>query len=157
MLRKASLEGGADLGEILLRNVHWDAAPERADRDLAALLNLFHPPFDYRVGAADLECHSTPEGRSRSLTTIGGSFLEQILEPITACGLLNKVEYFFYYDRLYQRWPDPARSRMTPALLRRAQTLAESDILVLEVNDQSLGKAPHFRRFLDDALLALEN
>jgi hypothetical protein len=102
-MREVARAPRIDLGGVDVRNVRWDARPEKSDRDLAELLTLFVPPFDYRVPAAEVVCRATPAGQERALLTVGGSFLYQILEPITDCGLFRRVEHFFYYDQLYQR------------------------------------------------------
>jgi len=153
VMREVAREG--DLGGVDVRTVRWDARPEKSDRDLAELLTLFAPPFDYRVGAAEVVCRPTAAGHARALLTVGGSFLYQILDPITDCGLFRQVEHYFYYDQLYQRWPGPVSARPDAARLRWRDTLAGTDIVVLEVAEHIIGNAPHFDRFLADALAAL--
>src|SRR5262249_6002229 len=80
-----------DVGSIDVRNVRWDGRPETSDRDLADLLKLFAPPFDYRVGTWERVCQPTAGGQARTLVTIGGSFLFQVLDPIIECGLFRQV------------------------------------------------------------------
>ena len=75
--------------------MRWDARPEKSDRDVADLLTLAMTPLDYRVGAAEIGCRPTVPGRARALITIGGSFLYQVLDRITGCGLFRQVENYF--------------------------------------------------------------
>jgi alginate O-acetyltransferase complex protein AlgJ len=155
VMREASRAGDVGVGGIHVRSVRWDSRPEKSDRDLADLLKLYAPPYDYRVGAAELVCRPTATGRSRSLLTVGGSFLYQILDPISDCGLFRQVENYFYYDTLYQRWPGPHRERLDRTKLRWRDKLAETDVVVLEIAEHLIGRAPHFERFVADALAAL--
>ena len=155
VMREASRLGGADLGGVGVRTVRWDAGPEKSDRDLADLLTLAVPPLDYRVGAAEIVCRPTATGRARALITLGGSFLYQILDPINECGLFRQVENYFYYDSLYQRWPAYRHEKPDLAKLRWRDKLADTDVVILEIGEHKIGRAPHFDRFVTDALAAL--
>jgi len=157
VMREVARPRAVDLGGVDVRGARWDARPEKTDRDLAELLTLFTPPFDYRVGDAETVCRATATGRGRTLVTVGGSFLNQILEPITACGLFHRVEHFFYYDELYQRWPGPVTARPDPATRRWRDKLAETDVVILEIAEHLIGRARHFDRFLTDALAELRD
>jgi hypothetical protein len=153
-MREAGRQADHDLGGLDVRRVRWDAAPMKSDRDLADLLRLFVPPFDYPVGAAEVECRPTPGGRGRTLVTVGGSFLYQVLEPITECGLFRQVEHYFYYDTSHERWPDYRRERVDRATLRWQEKLAGTDVVILEIAEHLITRAPHFERFTADALAA---
>lgn len=155
VMREAARQGDVDVGSVEVRNVRWDARPEKSDRDVADLLTLVVPPLDYRVAAPEIVCRPTTIGRSRALVTIGGSFLYQVLAPITDCGLFRQIENYFYYDTLYERWPGPLRQRPDPAKLRWRTKLAEIDVVVLELGEHLIGRAPYFERFTTDALAAL--
>jgi hypothetical protein len=155
VLAEVRRRGRRDVGGVTVHNLRWDARPEKSDRDLADLLTLFAPPLDYRVAAARTVCRPTPGGQARALVTIGGSFLYQILDPLTDCGLFRRVEHYFYYDELYQRWPGPVTTRPDPATRRWREKLAETDVVILELAEHRIGRAPHFDRFLTDALAAL--
>jgi hypothetical protein len=144
-----------DVGGVGLRHLRWDARPEKSDRDLADLLTLFRPPVDYRVPAAETVCRPTSGGQTPTLVTVGGSFLYQVIDPITECGLFRRVEHYFYYDELYQRWPGPVTARPDPATRRWREKLAETDVVVLELAEHRIGQAPHFERFITDVLSAL--
>jgi hypothetical protein len=89
------------------------------------------------------------------LTTIGGSFLYQIIDPINDCGLFRRVEHYFYYDSLYQRWPAYRHEKPDLAKLRWRDRLAATDVVVLEIGEHKIGRAPHFDRFVTDVLAAL--
>jgi hypothetical protein len=155
VLRELARQADADVGGVDVLNVRWDARPEKSDRDLADLLTLFAPPLDYRVPGAEIVCRATGAGRARAMVSIGGSFLYQILEPITDCGLFRQVEHFFYYDQLYQRWPGNVSRKPDAATLSWADTLARTDVVVLELAEHLIGNAPHFDHFAGDALAAL--
>lgn len=158
VMREVARLSEVDGGALDVRTVRWDARPEKSDRDLADLLTLFVPPFDYRVGMAEVACHPTPRGRARTLVTVGGSFLYQIIEPITECGLFRQVEHYFYYDTLYQRWPNHRSERPDLTKLRWRDKLGETDAVVLEIAEHLIGgAAPHFDRFVADALAALRS
>jgi hypothetical protein len=157
VMREVARLSAVDGGTVDVRTVRWDARPETSDRDLADLLTLFVPPFDYRVGMPEVVCRPTSRGRARTLVTVGGSFLYQILEPITVCGLFRRVEHYFYYDTLYQQWPNGRSERPDLTKLRWRDKLGESDVVVLEIAEHLIGRAPHFDRFVADALAALRS
>jgi alginate O-acetyltransferase complex protein AlgJ len=144
-----------DFGGVDLRALRWTASPEKSDRDLAELLTLFVPPFDYPVGVAEVVCRPTTTGQASALLTVGGSFLYQVLDPITDCGLFRKVEHYFYYDQLYQRWPGSVSQQPAAGRLQWRDNLAGTDLVVLEIAEHRIGNAPHFDRFVTEALAAL--
>jgi hypothetical protein len=154
VMREVTRKGDVDVGGIDVRSVRWDARPEKSDRDVADLLTLSVTPLDYRVGAPEIACRLTVAGRARALVTIGGSFLYQVLDPITGCGLFRQVENYFYYDMLYERWPGHVRERRDVTKLRWRDKLAETDVVILEIGEHLIGRAPHFERFVTDALAA---
>jgi hypothetical protein len=155
VMRELARQRRADLGGVDILEVRWDGLPEKSDRDLAELLTLFRPPFDYRVGVAELGCRTTSAGRERALVTVGGSFLHQVLEPITECGLFKRVEHFFYYDELYRRWPGAVTARPDVTIERWRERLPRTDVVMLEIAENRIGRAPHFDRFVADSLAAL--
>jgi hypothetical protein len=79
-----------------------------------------------------------------------------VLESITDCRLFRWVENYFYYDRHYERWPFYRRERVDPTRLQWREKLAKTDVVVVEIADQLIGRAPHFDRFVGDALTALQ-
>ena len=155
VMREVTRRGDVDVGGIDVRSVRWDARPEKSDRDVADLLTLFVPPLGYRVGVPEIACRPTISGRARALVTIGGSFLYQVLDPIRDCGLFRQVENYFYYDTLYERWPGHVSERPDATKLRWRDKLAETDVVILEIGEHLIGRAPHFERFVTEALAAL--
>jgi len=155
LLHEVSRLSAVDAGSIDVRNVRWDGRPQKSDRDLADLLKLFAPPFGYRVGTWEPLCQPTAGGQARTLVTIGGSFLFQVLDPIIECGLFRQVENYFYYDTMYQRWPGHHRERLDRAKMQWRRKLVETDVVILEVGEHLIGHAPHVEHFVTDALAAL--
>ena len=156
VMREVERLGGVDLGGVEVRDVRWNARPERTDRDLADLLKLFVTPDDYQVAAWARVCRPTAQGRARSLVSVGGSFVFQVLDPINECRLFRRVENYFYYETLYQRWPERHSEKPDRAAMRWRAKLAETDVVLLEIAEHRIGQAPHFDHFVGDALTALQ-
>jgi hypothetical protein len=153
LLEEAGRQAGADLGGLSVSAIGWSAAPAGQDSDLARLLNLYSPPLDYRVGAGTIDCRPTEVGARGELVAVGGSFLWEVLASIAACRLFAAVDYLYYYDNFEHRWPEDRRSPIVRAALSWRDRLSRARVLLLEINEEMIGKAgTHLDRFLDDAL-----
>ena len=146
-----------DVGAIVLDPPRWDAPPRGTDADLVALLNLWRPPLDYRAGAAERECRPTAEGQRSRLVAVGGSFLEEILEPISGCRLFGAVQMFFYLDLMRVEWiPERRPYPFDPAALDWPDLLDERTMLLVEMNENLIGyENTHVHRLVDSALAGL--
>lgn len=129
---------GADLGGLVLGPIRWDAPPAGTDADLANLLNLLIPPLDYSTGQAAVQCRPTPAGGAASLIGFGGSFLDQLLRPIAACGLFDRVEHFASYRRQHRRYLDGAAGPIDLMTPDWAELLHGRAILLLELNERRI-------------------
>jgi hypothetical protein len=154
MMREIT-RAGIDAGGLEVKRVRWDARPEQSDADLASLLTVVVPPLDYHVGAAEIDCRPLAPRQRRNLLAVGGSFLYQVLDPIVDCRLFRRVEMYFYYDRRYERWPRHRNQHADLSIQGWRDKLAATDIVILELADNGIGRLTHFDRFLADALAAL--
>lgn len=147
---------GTDLGALTLGEPRWDTSPVGSDRDLATLLNLLLPPLDYPTGEATIECRPTTAGRGLNLIGVGGSFLQEILEPIGACGLFASVEQFAYYTNYRERFPGLKPGPVDRAALDWAAMLRQPTVFLLEFNERAIPpKIGWLDAFMADAGAAL--
>jgi hypothetical protein len=146
-----------DIGAIVLDTPRWDAPPRGTDADLVALLNLWRPPLDYRAGTVERECRPTAEGQHRRLVAVGGSFLEEILEPIGSCRLFGAVQMFFYLDQMRVEWvPERRPFPPDPAALSWGHLLDDRTMLLVEMNENLIGyENTHVHRLVDSVLTGL--
>jgi alginate O-acetyltransferase complex protein AlgJ len=147
---------GDDLGQLTVDTPRWNAPPVGSDADYARLLNLLRPPLDYPTGAARPVCRSTLRGRRTVAVAVGGSFLEAVLGPIGACGLFERVDFYFYYTQGHDRWPGGGREPVDRAALKWGELLARDGVTMVELNEMLIGTdVPYPHEFLGDALAAL--
>jgi len=147
---------GRDVGKLLVDPLRWNAPPSDTDADLARLLNLWRPPLDYPTASVAWRCGATVQGRDIRLVAVGGSFLEQVLEPIAACALFNRIDYYNYYDKWRLEWPAHRRFPVDRTTIRWQEELSQPTVVLVELNESYISKgAPYLEMFLDDLLNAL--
>jgi len=139
VMEEAQRRSGRDMGQLSVDPPRWNATPTGTDMDLASLLNLRRPPLDYPVPSVAWRCGPTAAGHETRLVAVGGSFLEQVLEPIGACALFERIDYYNYYDNWRREWPGRRVSRVDRAAIRWQEEL----------------RAPQLELFLDDLHAAL--
>ena len=145
-----------DVGELVIDPPRWNTPPTGSDADLARVLNLWRPPVDYPTGSASRRCRATAAGRNTRLIAVGGSFLDQILDPIAACALFGRVDSYFYYDLLRFDWMVRRPYRVDRAAIKWRDELDQPTVFLVELNERLLGQeAPYLDRFLDDLRAAL--
>ena len=148
---------GTDLGAVTLGETVWDARPAGTDRDLAYLLNLLFPPYGYPTGEAALQCRPTPAGRGANFIGLGGSFLQQVMDPIGSCGLFARVEQFAYYTNFRERYPDETFEPVDRKALDWAATFRQPTVLLLEVNERRIApRIEWLEPFIEDTRAALQ-
>jgi hypothetical protein len=144
---------GEDLGGLRLGEPEWEVAPENDDRELARVLNLLSPGYADATASADIGCAVADAGRSRAIVGIGMSFLEQILQRFSDCGLFASAESYFYYDRSRRHFPGTERKPVDRAGLDWNAVFARPAVLLVEFNEARLDQELDWLdAFLDDAL-----
>ena len=145
-----------DVGELVIDPPRWGAPPTGGDADLARMLNLWRPPVDYPTASASRRCRSAAAGRTTRLIAVGGSFLDQILDPIAGCALFGRVDSYFYYDLWRFDWIARRRYPVDRAAIKWRDELDQPTVFLVELNERLLGQeAPYLDRFLDDLRAAL--
>jgi hypothetical protein len=157
VMEEAKRRSGRDMGQLSVDPPRWNATPTGTDIDLARLLNLWRPPLDYPAPSVAWRCGPTAAGRDTRLVAVGGSFLEQVLEPIGACALFERIDYYNYYDNWRREWPGQRVSRVDRVAIRWQEELSRPTVVLVELNESAIiGKgAPHLELFLDDLRIAL--
>ena len=147
---------GRDVGEFAIDPPRWSTPPAGSDADLARLLNLWRPPVDYPTASARRRCRSAAAGRNTRFIAVGGSFLDQILDPIAACALFGRIDSYFYYDLGRYDWIVRRRYPVDRAAIKWRDELDQPTVFVIELNERLLGQeTPYLDRLLDDLRAAL--
>jgi hypothetical protein len=147
---------GTDFGALTLGEPVWDAPPVGSDRDLAQLLNLLIPPYGYPTGDAALQCRSTAAGRKVNLIGLGGSFLDQIMDPVARCRLFARAEWFSYYTKFRRQYPNGSYDPVDREALDWAAIFQAPTVVVLEFNERAIEpKIQWFEWFAEDTRAAL--
>lgn len=148
---------GRDVGEFAIDPPRWGAPPTGSDADLARLLNLWRPPVDYPTASAGRRCRSAAAGRNTRLIAVGGSFLDQILDPIAACALFGRVDSYFYYDLWRFDWIVRRRYPVDRAAINWRDELDQPTVVLVELNERLIGQRvpSYLDHFLDDLRAAL--
>jgi hypothetical protein len=155
LMQRIEQASGKDYGGFGLTPPRWDAPPIGSDLDLAELLNLWHPPFDYPTGAADLRCRTTPLGQGSGLLVVGDSFSEQLSEPMMTCDLFGRADYLFYYDGFDLDLKTQRRREVDRTPAGWSVLLDRTQVILVEVNDAFIPDGLLFlERFATDALAA---
>src|SRR5262245_55918826 len=68
---------------------------------------------------------------------VGGNFLERVLEPIGACALFERIDYYNYYDNWRSEWPEQRISRVDRVAIKWQEELRRPTVVLLELNESS--------------------
>ena len=79
-------------------------------------------------------------GRSPRSIAVGGSFLDQILDPIAPCALFGRVNSYFYYDLGRFDWILRRRYPVHRAAIKWRYELDEPTVLRVEMNERLIGQ-----------------
>lgn len=150
LLDRAQMELGHPIAMPSLAEVKMDLNPVSNDRDLARALNLVLGPMRY--AGVHVETALPPAGREQrpKLAIVGNSF-NWILLPLAFDGearVFERVSFGYYNHDFYDYTPASPWNRMPVSEWKAS--LAESDIVVLEVNEASIDRDQYWRNFVAD-------
>jgi hypothetical protein len=161
LLAALSAEARTPLGWLRLGAVDWAAEPRGSDIDYALLLNLLHPPLDYRTGEVEIACRALPQGRARDLVVVGTSFIDGVQQAFADCQLFRAIHYYNNYDYWYRRMVGPRwylapHEEVTGSPQLWRDRLVEGPLLVIELHELFLvGGSDALDRLLRDLGAAL--
>lgn len=142
-------------GMLDLEAVNVDHTPTGTDKDLAELLNLFFPPFDYVVPHPVISKKGSTEDLGR-LNIVGDSFTWIPIELFNAHKVFKQIDFFYYYKLALHSFPGQQSLPVDVAKIDWANTILKSDVIILEVNESDV-TARYASAFVSDALQYLHN
>lgn len=140
-----------DMIDLELAAINVDEVPTGSDRDLAELLNLWHPPVSYT--AVHPQITTNPQGNEHrpSILIEGGSFSNHLIDIIGTNQVFSTLDYYFYYNyhNFYQDNSIPQGIGYLNRVDWENEVFAH-DIIIVEMNEQTINQFS--KGFIHDAL-----
>lgn len=143
------------LGVLRIQDMTVDHSPTGSDSDLAKLLNLAIPPYDYSVPHPAIVNHQAQHRLDRA-TFIGGSFTWIVLDIINRANLFDQIDFYYYYKLTLNSYPSKESRPVDTAHIDWNNDFFASKILVLEVNEAAF-QMEYLPAFISDILQHLRN
>lgn len=132
---------GQELPEVSW-TTSWDHQPTGNDRDLLELLNLLFPADKYLVPHLTYVRDETrPCTRPMRAAVVGGSFVWPLMAHMQRTGCITS-DFFFYLVISQTRYSAASAAGENVAKVDH-RAIEEADVVVLEENEQNLGKSNH--------------
>jgi alginate O-acetyltransferase complex protein AlgJ len=122
------------------------------DLDLAWLLNLQWPPYDFKSPKLELVENSSPQCVRPKVTVVGGSFNWDLLAMLHKHQVLGQIDFFYYYSLELRTYPEDTQrqTNFNPETIDWDREFLHSDLVILELNEVALGML--HSQFVDEAL-----
>jgi len=130
-----------------------DQVPDYTDADLFSLMNLIQKPHQQYLHPK-IQILDSRQRRDGILTSVGGSFMETILEDLTSAQVFERMNHYSYFKVARYRYPDRLVSSVDENSIPWDEDFWNTRAVVLEANEEAIG-ARHLRAFLMAALVAL--
>ena len=149
-------------GSLDLETLNVDHTPTGSDKDLAQLLNLLFPPFDYVVPHPVITKKSGTEDLGR-IVIVGTSFNRILIELLEKQKIFTRIDFFFYYKLAFHSFPSQRSFpinwetiwdktiNVDVTKIDWEKTILKSDVIVLEVNEAQI-VGDYSSAFVSDAL-----
>ena len=142
-------------GRLDLEAVHVDHIPTGSDKDLAELLNLFFPPFDYVVPHPVISTKGGTEDLGRAVI-VGTSFNWIPIDLLNKHKVFKQIDFFYYYKLALHSFPGQRGLPVDVSKIDWEHTILKTDVIILEVNEADVtGK--YASAFVSDALQHLRH
>lgn len=142
-------------GRFDLEAVNVDHTPTGTDKDLAELLNLFFPPFDYVVPHPVISKNGGTEDLGQAVI-VGSSFNWIPLDLLNTHKVFKQIDFFYYYTLALHSFPGQRGLPVDVAKIDWEHTILKSEVIILEVNEADV-TAGYASAFVSDALQHLRN
>lgn len=143
------------LGVLRIQGMTVDHMPTGSDADLAKLLNLAIPPYDYAVPHPSIVNHQALQRLDRA-TFVGGSFTWIALDIINRANIFDRIDFYYYYKLTLNSFPSQESRPIDTARIDWDKDIFTSQLLVLEVNEAAF-QMEYLPAFISDILQHLRN
>jgi hypothetical protein len=149
-------------GRLELDALNVDHTPTGSDNDLAQMLNLLFPPFDYVVPHPVITKKGGTEDLGRTVI-VGTSFNRVLIELLDKQKVFRHIDFFFYYKLAFHSFPSQRSfpinwetiwdktSNVDVTKIDWEKTIFKSDVIILEVNEAQVA-GDYSSAFVSDAL-----
>ena len=142
-------------GGLGLEAVNVDHTPTGSDKDLAELLNLFFPPFDYVVPHPVISRKGGTEDLGRAVI-VGTSFNWIPIDLFNTHQVFKQIDFFYYYTLALHSFPGQRSLPIDVGKIDWENIILTSDVIILEVNEIDV-TTEYASAFVSDALQHLRH
>jgi hypothetical protein len=153
LLRTIERASGRQMPHLSESVERIDQVPDYADADLFRLMNLIQKPHQ-RYLHPKIQTLDGWQPRNGILTSVGASFMEEILEDLTSAQVFERMNQYNYFKVSRCRYPDRLVSSVDESSIPWDEDFWNTRAVVLEANEEAIA-ARHIRAFLMAALVAL--
>ena len=153
LIKKIESLKGTPITHISCDKVKVDRKPYGTDRDLARLLYILFPSYDYITPHPHIKPVSGMHDFKGNIVFVGGSFTNFVLNMLYKNKIFNSMDFYFYYKNARQTFPHDTIRESTFKVenIDWERDFFKKDVIVLEINESSF-QSGHIMAFLTDAL-----
>ncbi|SLM49147.1 protein of unknown function [Nitrospira japonica] len=138
------------VGPLFLQRLTVDHSPREIDRDLAALLNLAVPPYDYPAPHVMVE-QRPAAGQLGKAVFVGGSFNWTLLDLLNKAKVFREIDFYYYYKLALETFPVRTSKPVDRATIDWQKDVLNARVLILEINESNF-HSEYITAFLADLL-----
>jgi hypothetical protein len=129
--------------------------PDAIESDLALLLNLLRPDFNYPCEHVEFVASSPQLADHGKIIFEGCSFCSQLTSISSKAKLFSDMKHYFYYTQVRHSWPDGRHEQnIDPNKIDWDSEILNANAIVIE-NNEALD-LDHVEKFVTDALMHTE-
>ena len=132
-----------------------DQVPDFADDDLFGLMNLMEKPHE-RYLHPRFQIPASWSRKNGILTSVGGSFTEEILEDLAMARVFERMNHYSYFRVSRLRFPGRSPSPVNENAIPWEEDFWNTTAVLLEANEEVIGWSRHIRAFLMAELAAIQ-
>jgi hypothetical protein len=139
------------IGRLSLQHLEIDHKPSvKEDKDLADLLNLIYPPYNYLVPHPTIVREGSTHHLGKAVF-VGGSFMWPVLDILNHTNIFQAMDAYYYYKLLLKSYPAKTDRPIDVSQIDWNEDILTSQVLVLEINETNFS-GEYLPAFLSDIL-----
>ena len=138
------------IGRLSLQDLEIDHKPSGTDKDLAELLNLISPPYNYLVPHPTIVREGPAQDLGKAVF-VGGSFIWTVLDILNFTNIFQSMDAYYYYKLLLKSYPAKTSRSIDVSQIDWNKDILTSQVLVLEINETNFSNE-YVSAFLSDIL-----
>jgi hypothetical protein len=138
------------VGSLHIQTLNIDHKPTGSDKDLASLLNLAIPPYDYPAPHPVIITKQAFHQLGKAVV-VGTSFNWILLDILNNARIFEGIDYYYYYKLTLETFPIRTSNPVDLSKVNWEKDIFNSHILVLEINEGGF-QDNYIPAFLSDIL-----